>query len=257
LGHTPTHKGNMELYFIRHGQSENNANWGLDGFQDVPDPELTNIGVAQAEHLARFLGSRQPRDEVINWNSQNRHGYGLTHIYTSLMVRAVSTAKPTAEALGLPLVAWPEIHETGGIFAREDGDERAGLPGKTRSYFQKHFPGMVLPRWVDDNGWWNRPFEEAGERKPRAERVWSDLLGRHGDREGQREDRVAIVSHGGFFMYLFTTALGVNLRRIQESLHEYWFLMNNCSITRLDVKDNQVLVAYTNRNDYLPDHLIT
>jgi len=247
----------MELYFIRHGQSENNANWGKNDVQDVPDPELTEIGYTQAELLADWLRSHQIRDESINWNSQNRHGFGLTHIYTSLMVRATSTAHSIAEALGLPLIAWPEIHETGGLFARDDGKERRGLPGKTRSYFREHYPTLVLPDWVSDDGWWNRPYENQEDRKPRAESVWAELLTRHGDKEGRDEHRVAIVSHGGFFMYLLTTALGVEMRRIQESLHEFWFLMNNCSITRLDVKNGQVLVAYTNRNEYLPDQLIT
>jgi 2,3-bisphosphoglycerate-dependent phosphoglycerate mutase len=247
----------MELYFIRHGQSENNANWERDNFQDVPDPELTKLGRSQAKILAQHLGSRQQRDENERWNSQNQHGFGLTHIYTSLMVRAVGTASPIAEALGLTLMAWPEIHETGGIFTRDDGDERKGLPGKTRAYFQRFYPNLVIPEWVGDQGWWNRPFETTEERKPRAGRVWAELLTRHGDKEGRGEHRVAIVSHGGFFMYLFTTALGIEMRRIQDSLHEYWFLMNNCSITRLDVKNEQVLIAYTNRNNYLPDHLIT
>jgi 2,3-bisphosphoglycerate-dependent phosphoglycerate mutase len=245
----------MELYFIRHGQSENNANWGLDGFQDVPDPELTESGRAQAITLSRFLSNKQNRDESITWNSQNRHGFGITHIYTSMMVRAVETATPIAEALGLPLVSWLDIHETGGIFSRIDGEERTGLPGKTRSFYENHFPDLVLPDWLDENGWWNRPFEEIQERKPRAEKVWSELLARHGDQPGKPEQRVAIVSHGGFFMYLFTTALGVQMRRIQESHHAYWFDMFNCGITRIDVKD-QVRVAYTNRTDFLPDHLI-
>jgi 2,3-bisphosphoglycerate-dependent phosphoglycerate mutase len=247
----------MELYFIRHGQSENNANWGQKDVLDVPDPELTNLGRDQAATLAKFLGSRQKRDDSKTWNSQNQHGFGLTHIYTSLMLRAVGTATPIADSLGLPLVAWPDIHETGGIFARDDGDEKNGLPGKTRSYFIKHYPGLILPDWLDDNGWWNRPFESREERKPRAERVWGKMLARHGDTAERDEHRVAIVSHGGFFMYLFTTALGVEMRRMEETHHEYWFQMNNCSITRLDVKNEQVLIAYTNRNHHLPSHLIT
>jgi 2,3-bisphosphoglycerate-dependent phosphoglycerate mutase len=247
----------MELYFIRHGQSENNANWEKDGSSAVPDPELTEIGREQVDILAGYLSSRQKRDEQIWWNSQNQHGYGLTHIYTSLMVRAVGTAAPIAASLDLPLVAWPDIHETGGIFAREDDEVQTGLPGKPRSFFKKFYPELSLPDWVDESGWWNRPFEDSHERKPRAERVWAELLARHGDREGREEHRVAIVSHGGFFMYLFTTALGIEIRRINDSMHEFWFLMNNCSITRLEKKDEQVVVAYTNRNDFLPDHLIT
>lgn len=247
----------MELYFIRHGQSENNAHWEEDDYQDVPDPWLTKTGLAQAQHLSRFLGDRQPRDPAVSWNSQNESGFGLTHIYTSLMVRAVKTATPIARAVGLPLVAWPEIHETGGIFAREAEDRYTGLPGEPRTFFEENFPGLQLPDWVDENGWWNRPFETPEARKPRAISVWAEILARHGDREGQPEHRVALVSHGGFFMYLFTTALGIEMRRLNDSMHEYWISMNNCAITRLDIKNGQVVVAYTNRNDFIPSHLVT
>ena len=90
----------------------------------------------------------------------------------------------------------------------------------------------------------------------RARRVWKELLERHGDKPEQEEHRVAIVSHGGFFMFLFTAALGIEMRPITEHLDEYWFLMNNCAITRLDVGE-QVLIAYTNRVSHLPDRLIT
>jgi 2,3-bisphosphoglycerate-dependent phosphoglycerate mutase len=247
----------MELYFIRHGQSINNAYWEQEGYQDVPDPELTEIGLKQATLLSQFISKKQQRNETLPWNSQNQHGFGLTHIYTSMMIRAVSTATPLAEAVGLPLIAWPEIHETGGIFSRDGDSERKGLPGKTRSYFELLFPNLQLPNWLDENGWWNRPYEEPDERKPRAERVWAEVLLRHGDRPDRPEHRVVIVSHGGFFMYFFATALGIEMRRIEDSLHEYWFSMNNCGITRLDIKNNQVVVAYTNRIDFLPVHLIT
>jgi len=248
----------MQLYFIRHGQSENNAHWGEQGYPEKSDPELTEIGRAQARELARFLGERQTRPGEGCWDPQNRLGFGLTHLYTSLMVRAVATAAAIAEATGLPLVAWPEIHETGGIYARDDGEKKTGLPGKPRSYFEQHYPHLVLPDWLDERGWWNRPFEEAAEYKPRAGRVWAELLARHADQPGQPEQRVAIVSHGGFYMSLLTTALGVEMRRIVEEvdLHTYWFLMNNCAITRLDVT-NRVLVQYTNRADFLPDEMIT
>lgn len=247
----------MELYFIRHGQSENNANWENEEIQDVPDPELTQVGLQQAEILARYLSQNQERDKKIRWNTQNQHGYGLTHIYTSLMVRAVNTAILIAEAISRPLHAWAEIHETGGIFSRDGGDTVVGLPGKNRAYFESHFPNLGLPNWLDENGWWNRPFEEPEERKLRAEQVWADLLARHGDQPNRPEHRVCIVSHGGFFNYLYTSALGIKMRRISETHHAYWVLMNNCAITRLDVKDDQVLVAYTNRNHFLPKDLIT
>ena len=143
----------MQLYFIRHAQSENNAHWGDDSYQESDVPELTRIAHSQVEYLARFLGENQKLKSESAWNPQNRHGFGLTHIYTSLMVRAVGTGLPVARATGIQLVAWPEIHETGGIFSRLPGDEMAGLPGKPRSYFEAHFPDLVLPNWVDETGW--------------------------------------------------------------------------------------------------------
>jgi len=247
----------MQLYFIRHAQSENNAHWGDENYQESNDPELTQIAHSQVDHLARFLGEHQNLDKKSDWNSQNRHGFGLTHIFTSLMVRAVGTALPVAKSTGLRLVSWPEIHETGGIFSRIPKDEMAGLPGKPRSYFAEHFPSLVLPDWLDESGWWNRPFEERDARQPRGVEVWKTLLEQHGDQPNRSEHRVAIVSHGGFFNYLLAAALGIELRAIDEHKHAYWFLMINCGITRIDFRDGQVLLAYLNRTDFLPDHLIT
>jgi len=247
----------MELYFIRHGQSVNNAHWEDPTFQDVPDPWLTETGLAQAQHLARFLGDNQQRDPHVRWNGQNQHGFGLTHLYTSLMVRAVKTATPVARAIGLPLVAWPQIHETGGMFARGQDERYCGLPGEPRSFFEQNFPHLALPESLGEEGWWNRPFEGEEERKVRAAAVWAEILQRHSDQEGQPEQRVALVSHGGFFVNLFCAALGIDLRRLDDIKHEFWVNMNNCAITRLDIKNGQVVVAYTNRNHFIPPELVT
>ena len=248
----------MQLYFIRHAQSENNAHWGDDNYQESHDPELTQIAHLQVACLARFLGDNQILDDTSVWNPQNRYGFGLTHIYTSLMVRAVGTAIPVAQAIGLPVIAWPEIHETGGIFSRLPNDDMRGLPGKPRSYFETNFPSLILPDWLDETGWWqNRPFEAPEIRKRRAKAVWAELLARHANSDDSPEHRVAIFSHGGFFMHLLTVALGFEMRRIKEFEHEYWFLKNNCAITRIDVRDEHVLIAYVNRTDFLPDNLIT
>jgi len=248
----------MQLYFIRHAQSENNAHWGDKNYQESHDPELTRIAQLQVQRLTYFLDENQALDKEITWNPKNRHGFGLTHIYSSLMVRALDTAQPLALAMGLPLIAWPEIHETGGIFSRQPNEKMIGLPGKSRSYFESHYPNLILPDWLDESGWWrSRPFEENEERHLRAKNVWSELLMRHADQDGRSEHRVALVSHGGFFMHFLTSALGIEMRRIEEFDYEYWFLKNNCAITRIDVIEERVLVVYVNRTDFLPDSLIT
>ena len=47
----------MQFYFIRHGQSENNALWERTGSSEgrSEDPELTALGHRQAKRLAQFL----------------------------------------------------------------------------------------------------------------------------------------------------------------------------------------------------------
>ncbi|MFZ5821741.1 MAG: histidine phosphatase family protein [Chloroflexota bacterium] len=246
----------MELYFIRHGQSVNNAGWGDPNYQENPDPPLTDIGREQAQHLANYLIRKQSINEHTGWNVQNRHGFGLTHIYTSLMERAAHTAAPTAQALGIPFTVWKDIHEGGGIFSREDKSNPVGLPGKPRAYFEQHFPTLSLPADLDGTGWWNRPFETDDERPPRAARVLAELLARHGDREGQPAERIALVSHGGFFMYLMCAILKLPWRQAAHDLKS-WFLLSNCSISRFDFVDDEVVICYLNRTDHLPDHLIT
>jgi 2,3-bisphosphoglycerate-dependent phosphoglycerate mutase len=253
----------MEFYFIRHGQSQNNANWNKPDYQESPDPALTEIGHEQARLLAEFLRKHQALGTSLEWNIQNRHGFGLTHVYTSLMERAAFTAAPIAQALDIPLIAWKEIHEEGGIFSR--GDKRSGpvdksnivgLPGRSRSFFMENFHTLTLPDDLDETGWWNRPFEAEEERQPRADQMLADLLARHRDREGQPQDRVALVSHGGFFMRLICAMLKLPWRQAAHGLKS-WFVLNNCSISRFDIHGEDLNIAYLNRTDHLPDHLIT
>lgn len=246
----------MELYFIRHGQSVNNANWDASDYQESPDPTLTENGHEQARLLAEFLKKHQTITNDNAWNIQNRYGFGLTHIYTSLMERAAFTAAPIAQALDLPLTAWKEIHEEGGIYSRGDKANVQGLPGRPRSFFMENFRTITLPDDLDETGWWNRPYEAVEERQPRADQVFAELLARHKDQKGQPEHRVAFVSHGGFFMRLLGTMLKLPWRQAAHGLRS-WFVLNNCSISRFDIFADELSIAYINRTDYLPDHLIT
>jgi 2,3-bisphosphoglycerate-dependent phosphoglycerate mutase len=240
----------MQLYFIRHGQSENNALWLSTGSYDgrSEDPGLTEVGRQQSELLAQFLCQADSNMAVNGGGFQNEAGFGVTHLYTSLMVRAVSTGTIIANALDLPLVAWEDLHEYGGIYLRdEQTDVPIGLPGRNRAYFEKHYPDLVLPDSLGEEGWWNRPFEEPELRLPRAKRFLRDLMERH----GHTEDRVAVVSHGGFFNYLLAAILNMPGRE------GYRFVINNAAISRIDFHDEDTWLIYLNRVDFLPKRLIT
>ena len=113
----------MQLFFIRHGQSVNNKLWEATGSNAgrSEDPELTPAGREQAKLLASFIAAKDAGAREDGKNGEPKRDYfGFTHLYTSLMVRAVETASYIAGALEIPLYAWPEIHECGGIY---HGDE--------------------------------------------------------------------------------------------------------------------------------------
>jgi 2,3-bisphosphoglycerate-dependent phosphoglycerate mutase len=240
----------MQLYYIRHAQSENNALWDRTG-ADIgrsEDPKLTDIGVQQAETLAKFLAKAARRTSEERRDTQDMGGFQLTHLYSSLMERSVMTGTAVSKAIGVPLEGWLDLHETGGIFLwDEEKEERVGLPGKTPSFFKTRYPEFMLPEDVSHNGWWNRPFELDEEQIPRAKRVIERLLERH----GETEDRVAMISHGGFFNVFMSALLGLDVKQ------HIWFTMNNVAITRIDFRPNRVYVVYTNRVDFLRPELIT
>jgi 2,3-bisphosphoglycerate-dependent phosphoglycerate mutase len=239
----------MQLYLIRHAQSENNAQWERSGSNQGRnmDPALTALGMQQAELLARFLRSGQAGSATAD-DPHNRSGFGLTHLYCSLMVRAVATGSVIAQALNIPLVGWPDWHEGGGIYLEDENTgELVGYPGKDRLWFQDHYPELVLPPELGDSGWWNQPFEERPQRWERARRVIDELSLRHID----TNDRVAIITHGGFYNYFMKSLL------LLEFSQEIWFVFNNAAITRIDFTDQELRLVYQNRLDFLPDELLS
>jgi 2,3-bisphosphoglycerate-dependent phosphoglycerate mutase len=242
----------LQLYFIRHGQSINNVFYEDESQAEyfdnrVPDPDLTSIGLEQARIAGKFLS--QPYSEN-GFDPQNRKGFGLTHLYCSLMIRAVKTGDAISQATGLPLVAWPDIHETGGVFDVEmEGDEPVfiGQPGHNRAYFESAFPNLHLPENLQGDGWWNQGIEARENYMLRAQSIVNQLIEKHGG----THHRVGLVLHGGIFARILTSLLDVQKEK-------YWFLMNNCAISRVDISDEgHVMLMYMNKVDHLPDHMVT
>jgi len=250
----------MQIYFIRHGQSENNALWDRGGPRSErrADPELTELGHKQAEHLAKFFSkSCVPyeqaeqggyRDDYATVDdAQNVDGVELTHLYCSPMIRCIETGSYLSKALGLPLVVWEHAHELGGIFVEDpETGKQLGLPGNDRVYLRSRYQDLVMPKGWGVGGWWNRPFEEREQRILRAQRFHRELLRRH----GASEDKVAVVSHAGFFNYWMMVALDWN------NWEGKGFRKNNAAITRVDLGE-RTSVMYVNRTDFMPGALVS
>jgi 2,3-bisphosphoglycerate-dependent phosphoglycerate mutase len=254
----------MQLYLIRHAQSANNELYARTGASDgrQSDPPLTDIGHRQAQLLADFLVAPPQaiaKDAQLVWRYAERHdrrGFGLTHLYCSLMVRSIQTSAYIADATGLAPVAWAELHERGGLHQFDEATgEEIGVAGPNLAWFQAEYPALVLPESIGEPGWWNRPKETVAEAIPRARGVWARLLERH----GETDDHVALIIHGGFFQSLLTVLLSSEDELTVPHLdaRPLGFGMSNTSISRLEINSGVIMLRYLNRIDHLPDELIT
>lgn len=244
----------MKLFIVRHAQSTNNAL--ADQRNRSKDPTLTELGVQQAEIVAEHLAVGFNPGYVVGVSEEDTHarkkrGYNITRLYCSAMQRALETAQPIGQALGLAPEIWIDIHEHGGIFLEyDDGRGIVGYPGKTRSQILAEFPNYVLPDEITEEGWWNPDWgmEDWPTCQSRAIRVANTL------REWSKtnRDNIAIVSHGGFIDALLK-ALTSQLPGPHLFYHHY-----NTGITRVDFReDGRVDIRHINRFDHLPPELIS
>jgi 2,3-bisphosphoglycerate-dependent phosphoglycerate mutase len=230
----------MTLYLIRHAQSANNELYDRTGSSTgrVEDPDLTPLGNEQAKILSEYLARLADTGDE----------YRFTHLYCSLMIRAVATATAVSRSCNLPLVAWPEVHERMGIFMEDEiTGELVGRPGKCRSYFEEHYPDLRLPENLNEHGWWNRPVETESQWTQRAGDFLTDLRRRH----GTEEHRVAVVTHGGFYHEVILALTG------GAGTDGLWFTMHNTGITRIDFHPSYTSVNYHNRLEHLPPELVS
>lgn len=241
----------MQLYFIRHAQSENNMLWDQKGNGEgrSEDPGLTSTGIQQIGLLADFLANNKNKPtNNPGKDNHNRFGFNFTHLYASPMIRAAQTGYSVAVKLKIPLQLWVDLHEGGGIYLDSELGGTVGLPGQNDIYFLEKFPDILLDPSITKNGWWNKPFEPVESRIDRAKRVVAKLKNSH-----STNDVIGIFSHGGFFNYFLAEIL--NQCRIDST----WIDLNNTGITRIDFnsENGRTNIVYVNKVDFLPDNLIT
>lgn len=241
----------IELFIIRHAESGNNS---LSHIRDrVVDPPVTELGRRQAEILAQHLATGSTQDLIPGAASgsaraRERKGYGITSLYCSPMLRSLQTAHPVKEALGLIPKVWVDIHERGGMyFDHGAGGGTVGCPGLSRSEILSIYPDYQLAPGVTEEGWWNRDREDSSTASGRAIRVAEELISM-----SDAEDRVAIISHGGFISIL--------LKAILDQLpgNHISYRHNNTGISRISIKKgSSTEVISLNRLDHLPSDMVS
>jgi 2,3-bisphosphoglycerate-dependent phosphoglycerate mutase len=178
----------MILYCVRHGQSAFNAEGRIQGQLDTP---LSELGHRQSQAVAQALT-----------------GIGITALFASPLERAMSTARPVAQTLGLEIRTDPRLMEiNAGVFQ-----------GKVWSEIEREFPEAA-------RAW---KAQEPDFRIPQGESR-RDLLERgRAALEAIRDaghERAAVVAHGGLLTAALKGLLDIPAQRNPFSLH-------NCSISQ-------------------------
>lgn len=262
----------MDVVLIRHGQSGNNLIWERTGGSAgrSADPSLTDLGHQQADAVAEALAA-------------GLYGPPPTHLYASLMLRAVQTAAPIAAALDLPLLGHRDIFEVMGP-VEHDGDTTAARPhpGGSRTDLtalteRLVWPGADAPGGAppEGPGWWDGPVEQLEQVPERAARVLAGLIQAHqqpepsapqqtpdgtGPESGpdagpdSRQDGDAtdgpvlgLVSHGTFGQYLLRALLEV-------ADMTGWIALGNTSVSRFRYvgdPDRPTIATHVGREDHL------
>lgn len=235
----------MDLYVIRHGQKAI-ANPDFDCAYNTP---LSDTGKEQAEYLADFLA-----DEDID------------ALYSSVELRALQTAKPVHDEVGVEWHAWPVFDEASSSTWRhryEDDPEtattlsawRTGEPIETPtaeeletwdgnyyllSNLPDRFPVTLSQPFPWPEAWWvPHEAETRTQAYARVELGYEALLQAH-----DAEAAVAVICHGNSGGWLVDAARGSQTPTS----------FSNTGVTRLTGREDWS-VDYMNRTGHLPPEL--
>lgn len=230
----------MQLYFIRHGQSLNNAEWLLTGEEPEieKDPDLTLLGREQSRILARYVQDGTKLSPYLKPGLPNPLGFHITHIYASPMIRTLETAKFIATQLNMPLLVCTTIFECGA----ENYNLRRHTYKRTRDYnYTNKSSDCDEPLGVSTQS------GIKDQCRIRAYKFLSTLYQKH----NETNDGVIVVGHGDFYDIFMHVLLEIPLT---VGCH---FSLNNASITRIDFNNGSFCFIYQNRFDHLPPNLVT
>jgi len=196
---------------IRHGESTWNREHRIQG---QLDPPLSELGRKQAELVANRLASKRPQA-----------------VYSSDLKRALETAAPIAEAIGVPVQTLPALRE---IFLGEwEGLHTAELAVR---YPEAWSGWTVEPNWDLVPG-----GEPAGAFEERVGAAVDAMLERHAHGE------VIVVTHGGVIQLALHRIIG----RASRGL--FPFRISNASLSLIEKRDGRMIIAGVNDVSHLED----
>jgi len=194
----------VNIYLIRHGQSEGNAGNVFQGTLEFP---LTTLGREQASAMGRWLAAQ---------------GVAPLRVYSSPQARAHSTAELIHAQLRTPSGEPPAL-----LLEPDIREYHAGeLSGKTLSEIEASYPDYVT-RPLDERGcmaaWGGESYEEVQSRLIR-------FIARLREAHAEGEDVVA-VGHGGSLYQLIKLWCGWPVPR------HFFTRITNCCCFKLGLRE--------------------
>ena len=158
---------------VRHGETAWNVDSRIQGQKDI---ELNETGRWQASRVGEALKSEN-----------------ISAVYSSDLGRAHETARPIADAAGIPVIPTEGLRERSfGIFEGKTFDEiRETWPEHAQNWRKR------LPEWAPPDG-----GESLLQLRERVTQTMQDLAARHPG------EQIVVVAHGGVLDTLYRIATG-------------------------------------------------
>ena len=168
----------LKLFLIRHGETEWNTDFRLQGISDIP---LNSYGKEQAQALGRALSKRK-----------------ITHIYSSDLARAWDTAQIIRTYQNVPIYREPRLREISfGLWE-----------GLKDNQIRQQYPKM-LKNWHDDPSTITPPHGETVEKvATRVQSFFNELKNSHS------QGCIAIVSHGTPLRVMLCNFFGLSYKSL-------------------------------------------
>ena len=188
-----------EIIFIRHGETEWNSQQRMQGHSNS---DLSSVGQAQIQALGQWM-KNVPFD----------------HIYSSDSLRAKQTAEAITQFSGHELKIDLRLREKNlGVFEGLTSEEARKLHPEVFSLFK-----TAGSKYVIDEG------ESTQQLQDRALEIVDEIRVKHS------EERVLLVTHGGFIRVVMKHSLGLSLETPTR------FLIRNTGVFRLVWEDKWIV----------------
>ncbi|XP_059082726.1 fructose-2,6-bisphosphatase TIGAR B-like [Tigriopus californicus] len=198
----------IELYIVRHGQTEGNRARILQGSSDIP---LNEVGREQAQKASQVLKD-----------------VPFTAVFSSDLCRALETAQILLKGhttCQIPIIQWPCVRER--CFGVMEGKPIQEYYEASALANEKHF------NYVPENG------ESHKEVEVRAHRFMeqlceTDVMSESSGGHGTTQPVILVTTHGGFLKGLMTVLVEKMGCDLSESSNQaYSSICQNTGITRV------------------------